>query len=75
MANLKRLAYKIQSALSQNGRYIKINQRQYFSEKQGKFCTIYTVVENINNKNTVYCESGSIADVVKTLADILNGGE
>ena len=73
--NLKRLAYKLQTALCQKGRYIKINQLQAYSPKAGKMVTKYVVVEkktlpNGKKKDFVILETYRMADVVKTLAEM-----
>ena len=73
--NIKRLAYKLQNALCQKGRYIKINQLQAYSPKADKMVTKYVVVEkktlpNGKKKDFVILETYRMADVVKTLAEM-----
>lgn len=76
--NIKRLAYKLQTALCQKGTYIKINQAQSYSEKHGRMVTKYVLQENretLDGKRrsvTIY-ESYQMADIVKKLADIYGG--
>ena len=72
---IKRLAYKLQTALCQEGRHIKINQLQAYSPKADRMVTKYVVVEkrtlpNGKKKDFVILETYSIADVVKKLAEM-----
>ena len=79
MAKLKSIANKLQKALTMNGRYITINQNQFYSEKLKKMCTKYVLKEKmeIDDKmqNVTLLETFRIVDVVNFLADLLNGGE
>ena len=79
MAKLKSIANKLQKALSMNGRYITINQNQFYSEKLEKMCTKYVLKEKmeIDDKmqNVTLLETFRMVDVVNFLADLLNGGE
>ena len=79
MAKLKSIANKLQKALTMNGRYITINQNQFYSEKLEKMCTKYVLKEKmeIDDKmqNVTLLETLRIVDVVNFLADLLNGGE
>lgn len=73
--NIKRLAYKLQTALCQKGRYIKINQYQSYSEKAERMVTKYVLTEKRNLKNGkckdfVIIETYKMADIVKTLAEL-----
>lgn len=75
--NIKRLAYKLQTALIQKGRYIKINQYQTYSERAERMVTKYVLVEKRMNsagkmKDFVIMESYQMAEVVKRLAEMLN---
>ena len=75
--NIKRLAYKLQTALVQKGRYIKINQYQTYSERAERMVTKYMLVERRMNsvgkmKDFVIMESYQMAEVVKRLAEMLN---
>lgn len=78
MASLRQLAKKLQTALCQKGRYIKINQHQTYSEKQGRMVTKYVVQENRTTltgkrKSFTILETYQLADVVKELAAIYGG--
>lgn len=79
MAKLKSIANKLQKALTINGRYITINQNQFYSEKLEKMCTKYVLKEKseIDDKmqNVTLLETFRMVDVVNFLADLLNGGE
>ena len=79
MAKLKSIANKLQKALTMNGRYITINQNQFYSDKLEKMCTKYVLKEKmeIDDKvqNVILLETFRIVDVVNFLADLLNGGE
>ena len=79
MAKLKSIANKLQKALTMNGRYITLNQNQFYSEKLGKMCTKYVLKEKmeIDDKmqNVTLLETFRLVDVVNFLADLLNGGE
>ena len=79
MAKLKSIANKLQKALTMNGRYITINQNQFYSGKLEKMCTKYVLKEKmeIDDKmqNVTLLETFRMVDVVNFLADLLNGGE
>ena len=79
MAKLKSIANKLQKALTMNGRYITINQNQFYSEKLEKMRTKYVLKEKmeIDDKmqNVTLLETFRMVDVVNFLADLLNGGE
>ena len=79
MAKLKSIANKLQKALTMNGRYITINQNQFYSEKLEKMCTKYVLKEKMEigdkMKNVTLLETFRMVDVVNFLADLLNGGE
>ena len=79
MAKLKSIANKLQKALTMNGRYITINQNQFYSEKLEKMCTKYVLKEKAEidgePKNVTLLETFRMVDVVNFLADLLNGGE
>lgn len=75
--NIKRLAYKLQTALIQKGRYIKINQYQTYSERAERMVTKYVLLERRMNsvgkmKDFVIMESYQMAEIVKRLAEMLN---
>ena len=78
--NLKRLAYKLQTALCQKGRYIRINQFQSYSEKVERMVTKYVLtekrtLENGKRKNVTILETYQMADIVKTLAEMYGGAD
>lgn len=79
MAKLKSIANKLQKALTMNGKYITINQNQFYSEKLEKMCTKYVLKEKMEidgkMKNVTLLETFRMVDVVNFLADLLNGGE
>lgn len=79
MAKLKSIANKLQKALTVNGRYITINQNQFYSEKLEKMCTKYVLKEKMEidgkMQNVTLFETFRMVDVVNFLADLLNGGE
>lgn len=79
MAKLKSIANKLQKALTMNGRYITINQNQFYSEKLENMCTKYVLKEKMEidekMQNVTLLETFRMVDVVNFLADLLNGGE
>lgn len=79
MAKLKSIANKLQKALTLNGRYITINQNQFYSDKLEKMCTKYVLKEKMEidgkMKDMTLLETFRMVDVVNFLADLLNGGE
>lgn len=79
MAKLKSIANKLQKALTMNGRYITINQNQFYSEMLEKMCTKYVLKEKVEidgkMKDMTLLETFRMVDVVNFLADLLNGGE
>ena len=78
--NMRRLMYKLQTALCMRGTKIKINQRQSWSEKHERMVTKYVILKEIFDKKqqrTRYetvLESYQAADVVKYLAGLLDDG-
>lgn len=70
--NIKQLAYKLQTALCQKGRYIKINQQQMYSERSERMVTKYVLQEKCATengaKNHTLLETFQLVDVVKFLA-------
>ena len=76
--NLRRTAYKLQTALCAKGRYIRINQFQSYSPKAERMVTKFVLaekqtIENCGIKKEKYVnilETYSMADVVKKLARI-----
>ena len=79
MAKLKSIANKLQKALTMNGRYITINQNQFYSDKLEKMCTKYVLKEKMEiadkMQNVTLLETFRMVDVVNFLSDLLNGGE
>lgn len=79
MAKMKSIANKLQKALTMNGRYITINQNQFYSDKLEKMCTKYVLKEKLEiddkMQNVTLLETFRMVDVVNFLADLLNGGE
>jgi hypothetical protein len=77
--SLKSIAYKLQKALTLKGRYITINQSQFYSEQLGKMCTKYFLrerqVTDDKQENITLLETYRMIDVVNFLADILKEGE
>ena len=78
MPKLKSIVYKLQKALILKGRYITINQTQFYSEQLDKMCTKYIVREKqeIDGeiKNITLLETFKMVDIINCLADLLNGG-
>ena len=78
--NIKRLMYKLQTALCMRGTQIKINQRQVWSEKSERMVTKYVIQKEIFDKKlqrsryVTDLESYQAADVVKYLAGLLDDG-
>lgn len=78
--NMKRLMYKIQTALCVRGTKIKINQRQVWSERQERMVTKYVILKETFDKKQqrmryeTVLESYQAADVVKYLAGLLDDG-
>ncbi len=79
--NLKGIAYKLQKALCLRGRYIKINQTQYYSAEKERMLTKYVLKEKKfdeeegKEKNFTLLETFRMIDVVNYLAEELGGGE
>lgn len=76
--NMKSIAYRLQKALCERGRYIKINQVQSYIAESNRMVTKYMLIEteevNGRNKNTTILETYKFVEVVQTLADIYGGG-
>ncbi len=76
--NLHAIARKLQTALAIRGRHIKINQFQSYSERSERMVTKFVVCEKRKiedkEKDVVICSSYKMADVVKSLAALLNDG-
>lgn len=79
--NLSKIAERLQAALRQRGRMIRINRMQYYSKTSGKLGTYYRVCETVPDEETgknrveVYYEGGRMVDVVYTLRALYEGGE
>lgn len=81
--SLRHTMYKIQMALCQKGKKIKINQFQAYSERAGRMVTRYVLIEkrktedkftgDIIEKDFVIFESYQTAEVVKKLAELYRG--
>lgn len=76
--NLHAIAKKLQMALSMKEKYISINQCQAWSDRAERMVTKFVVSEKRivkgKPKNVSICETYQMADVVKTLASLLNDG-
>lgn len=75
--NLKRLMYKLQTALLCKGIKVKINQYQSYSEQSKRMTTKYvlTVPKQHGDKikNEKLLESYRLSEVVSKLAELLRG--
>lgn len=71
--NIKRLMYKLQTALCAKGVRVKINQRQHWSDHAGKMVTRYIVQEDGCGEPLL--ETYKPHEVAMALADLLNGGD
>ena len=76
--NLKRLMYKMQTALLCKGVKVKINQFQSYSELSKRMITKYVLTvpkqEGDKIKNEKLLESYRLSEVVQKLAELLRGG-
>lgn len=76
--NLKRLMYKLQTALLCKGIKVKINQYQSYSEESKRMITKYVLTvpkqEEDKIKNEKLLESYRLSEVVQKLAELLRGG-
>ena len=76
--NLKRLMYKLQTALLCKGIKVKINQFQSYSEQSKRMITKYVLTvpkqEGDRIKNEKLLESYRLSEVVQKLAELLWGG-
>lgn len=78
--NIRRLMYRLQTALCMRGTKIKINQRQTWSEKNERMVTKYVILKETFDKRQqrmkyeTVLEGYQAADVVKYLAGLLNDG-
>lgn len=73
--NLKRLMYKMQTALLCKGIRVKINQFQSYSEQSKRMITKYVLTvpkqEGDKVKNEKLLESYRLSEVVQKLAELL----
>lgn len=67
--NLRRTIFKLQTALCQKGRMVKINQIQNWSDKAQRMVTKFVVIEN----GETVLSSYQAAEIVKGLAEMLGG--
>lgn len=76
--NLKRLMYKLQTALLCKGVKVKINQFQSYSEQSKRMITKYVLTvpkqEGDKIRNEKLLESYRLSEVVQKLAELLRGG-
>lgn len=75
--NMRYLAARLQTALCQAGRRVKINQKQTWSDKTQRMVTKYLLLEEIKTdegrKNITILETYQLAEVVKALAAMYGG--
>lgn len=50
MAKLKSIINKLQRALTMRGRYIMVNQNQFYFDEIDKICTKYVLIEKKRNQ-------------------------
>lgn len=74
---LRGLAIKLQRALWQKGRRVKIDQRQTWSDKTQRMVTMYQLREEVmvegERKSVTILETYQLVEVVKTLAAMYGG--
>lgn len=79
--NLSKIAERLQAALCQKGRRVRINRMQYYRKSDGRLGTYYRVYETVPDEESgkdrveVYYEGGRMVDVVYTLRALYEGGE
>lgn len=79
MANHSRMIRKLQTAILNVGKIVKVNTRQFYSEDQGRMITCYSVVTPVwseKKRKTVDQEqlsTCSAVEAVKFLAEMLEG--
>lgn len=73
--NLRRLMFKLQTALIHQGKPVKINQSQSYFQDTGRMVTKYMLkIPNADGgKDVTILETYRAVEVVQTLADLLNG--
>lgn len=78
--NLAKIAERLQAALCQRGRRIRVNRMQYYTD-DGRCRTMYQVCERVKNATSgkesmeVYCKTSRMIDVVMTLRALYEGGD
>ena len=80
MPSLRQLTSKLQTALCQKGRHIKVNQFQSYSDKAERMVTKFVLQETKLNeagkaKTVTLLETYQLADVVQKLAAIYGGDD
>lgn len=72
--NLRRLMFKLQTALIHKGKPVKINQSQSYFKETGRMVTKYMLkIINDGGKDVTVLETYKASEVVQMLADMLNG--
>lgn len=77
--NLRKTANKLQTALIAKGRYITMNQKQFYSDDIERMVTLFELKEKRYDtkdeqlKTVTILKTYSLVDVVKTLANIYGG--
>ena len=73
--NLRRLMFKLQTALIRKGKPVKINQSQSYFQDTGRMVTKYMlkIPNEDGGKDVTILETYKTAEVVQMLADMLNG--
>lgn len=76
--NMQKLARRLQTALCMQGRKIRINQYQHYSDKRGRMVTKYVLTEEKiireKRKTVEIATAYQMSEVVKILAGLLEGG-
>ena len=76
--NMQKLIRKLQTALCIQGRKIRINQHQHYSDKQERMVTKYVLSEEKiikeKQKTVEIATAYRSSEVVKILAGLLEGG-
>ena len=79
MANHSRMIRKLQAAVVDAGKLVKVNTRQFYSEDQGRMVTCYSVVTPVWSEkkrkmvDREQLSTCSAVEVVKFLAMMLEG--
>ena len=76
---MNRIVRRLQQALCMQGKKVRINQYQHYSEKAERMVTKYVLsMERYSDgkrRTVVILETYRLADVVTTLAGLLGGGD